>query len=160
MSRDGARALKLAPRAGQERRAHSEVVVARRYLEHGFLDASLRIFGRHVALVEAQDWNRLVERLLERGRVTDAVAVCQTGGIPLPREQLLVLGDRDLQRKDMHGAVRYYELADADHARWSALVDVLTRLPGHELHAMEVVQRHLVSSEAPATLAAAVITAA
>ena len=82
--------------------------------------------------------------------MTDAVAVCQTGGIPLPREQLLVLGDRDLQRKDVHGAVRYYELAEADQVRWSALVDVLTRLPGHELHAMEVVQRHLVSGDVAA----------
>ena len=131
-------------------------MVARRYLEHGFLDAALRIFGRHTSVVEAQDWNRLVERLLERGRVTDAIAVCQTGGIPLPREQLLGLGDRGLQRKDVHVAVRYYELAEADQARWSALVDVLTRLPGHELHAMEVAQRHLVSGEGavvPMTLA-------
>ena len=129
-------------------------MVARRYLEHGFLDAALRIFGRHVGLVEAPDWNRLVERLLERGRVADAVAVCQTGGLPLPREQLLVLGDRDLQRKDVQGAVRYYELAEADEARWSALVDVLTRLPGYELQAMEVAQRHLVSNvAAPMVLA-------
>jgi hypothetical protein len=149
MSRDGAGALKLEPRTKPERRAHSEVVVARRYLEHGFLDAALRIFGRHAALVDPQDWNRLVERLLERGRVTDAVAVCQTGGIPLPREQLLGFGDRDLQRKDVHGAVRYYELARADRARWSALVDVLTRLPGYELQAMEVAQRHLVSADGP-----------
>lgn len=126
-------------------------MVARRYLEHGFLDAALRIFGRHVGLVEAQDWSRLVERLLERGRVTDAVAVCQSGGLPLPRAQLLVLGDRDLQRKDVHGAVRYYELAEADQGRWSALVDVLTRLPGYELHAMEVAQRHLVSGDGPRT---------
>lgn len=156
MSRDGARGLKLAPRPGHERRAHSEVAVARRYLEHGFLDAALRIFGRHAGVVEARDWSRLVERLLERGRVIDAVAVCQTGGIPLPREQLLGFGDRDLQRKDVHGAVRYYELAGADHARWSALVDVLTRLPGHELHALEVAQRHLVTPDgaaAPLTLA-------
>jgi hypothetical protein len=156
MSLDAARALKLAPRPVADRRAHSEVVVARRYLEHGFLDAALRIFGRHVALVAPQDWSRLVERLLERGRVTDSIAVCQTGGIPLPRERLLALGDRDLQRKDVHGAVRYYELAEADQTRWSALVDVLTRLPGHELHAMEVVRRHLVPTDAaaaPITLA-------
>jgi hypothetical protein len=152
MSRDGARVLRIAPRAGQERRAHSEVAVARRYLEHGFLDATVRIFGRHVGLVEAQDWSRLVERLLERNRVIDAIAVCQTGGLPLPREQLLVLGDRDLQRKDVHGALRYYELAEADQVRWSALVDVLTRLPGHELHAMEVAQRHLVLGDAAASL--------
>jgi hypothetical protein len=151
MSRDAVRALKLAPRPGDGRRAHSEVVVARRYLEHGFLDAAVRIFGRHTALVAADDWLRLVERLLERGRVTDAVAVCRTGGIPLPRERLLALGDRELQRKDVHGAVRYYELADADHARWSALVDVLTRLPGHELHAMEIAQRHLVCADAAAS---------
>src|SRR5262245_55103032 len=51
MSRNGGRPLKIAPRAaGQDRRAQSEVMVARRYVQHGFLDAALRIFARRVTL--------------------------------------------------------------------------------------------------------------
>ena len=134
----------LAPRAPRAGRAHSELMVGRRYLDHGFLDAALRIFARNVDHTTGDDWNLLVERLLERGRVADAVQACQTGGVPLPREHLLVLGDRQLARKDVQGTIRYYELAGADEARWSVLVDVLTRLPGQELTAVEVAQRHLV----------------
>jgi hypothetical protein len=152
MSRNGERALKIAPRAGQDRRAQSEVMVARRYVEHGFLDAALRIFVRRVTLVVAQDWSQLVDRLLERGRVADAVRACQIGDLPLPREQLLALGDEDLHRRNVDEALHYYELADADQARWSALVDVLTRLPGHELRAVELTQRYLVADEAPAAI--------
>lgn len=127
--------------------------MARRYLDHGFLDAAMRIFGRNVAIVAADDWNLLVERLLERGRVADAVHACQTGGVPLPRQTLLALGDRHLRRKDVESAIHFFELAEADPERWSALVDVLARLPGRELTAMEVAQRYLVpagTSAAPA----------
>src|SRR6185503_16158422 len=85
-------------RVGAGRRVQSEIVVARRYLEHGFVDAAMRIFGRHAAQVAADDWNLLVDRLLERGRVADAVGVCRTGDIPLPKEKLLDLGDRQLRR--------------------------------------------------------------
>ena len=127
------------------RRARSEVVVARRFLDHGFIDAAMRIFERQAPQVTTDDWNRLVDRLLERERIVDVVRVCQIGDVPLPREQLLLLGDRQLRRKDVQGAIRYYELACADRDRWTGLLDVLTRLPGHELTAMEVAERHLVS---------------
>ena len=130
------------------RRVRSEIVVARRYLDHGFVDAAMRIFGRHAAQVAAEDWNLLVDRLLERGRVADAVGVCRAGDVPLPTEKLLALGDRQLRRKDVDGALHYYELGDADHDRWAALVDLLTRLPGRELQAMEVAERYLVPKDA------------
>jgi hypothetical protein len=141
MSRDHAAAATPSPA-----RAHSEVLVGRRYLEHGFLDAAMRIFGRNAEWVAGADWEALVERLLERGRVAEAVRACAMGGLPLPRTKLLALGDRDLRRKDVLGAIHYYELADADQARWTALVDVLTRLPGYELQAVEIAGRHLLSS--------------
>lgn len=151
MSLDQAGAHGLAPRAGEGRRADSEVMVARRHLAHGFLDAAMRIFGRNIAQVKADDWRLLVDRLLERGRIAAAVHVCQMGGVPLPRQELLALGDRHLRRKDLDGAIHYYELAEADHERWSDLVDVLTRLPGRELHAVAVAQRYLVPRETTAT---------
>jgi hypothetical protein len=147
MASDGsATELKIRDTSG---RARSEVMVARRFLDHGFIDAAMRIFERQAAQVAADDWNRLVDRLLERERIVDVVRVCQTGDVPLPREQLLLLGDRQLRRKDVQGAIRYYELARADHDRWTGLLDVLTRLPGHELTAMEVAERHLVAVEEP-----------
>ncbi|HXJ37334.1 MAG TPA: hypothetical protein VMS22_25175 [Candidatus Eisenbacteria bacterium] len=145
--------------AEKGRRAHGEILVARRYMSHGFLDASMRIFARNTAHTTADDWTQLVDHLLERGRVDEAVHACQTGGIPLPRQQLITLGDRQLRRKDVDGAIHYYELANADHDRWAGLVDVLTRLPGRELHAMEMAQRHLVPSE-PAEPALALALAA
>jgi hypothetical protein len=149
MSLDKAGAHVPAPRPGQGRLAHSEIVVARRYLAHGFLDVAMRIFGRNVAQVTADDWKLLVDRLLERGRIAAAVHVCQTGGLPLPRQELLALGDRHLCRKDIDVAIHYYELADADHARWADLVDVLTRVQGGELRAVAVTKRYLVPGETP-----------
>ena len=95
-------------------RPHGEVEVARRYHNHGFLDAAKRIFGRHVGHVTAADWTQLVERLLERGRIAEAVEVCRTADLALPRQELLTLGDRHLRRKDVDGAIHYYELAEAD----------------------------------------------
>ncbi len=133
------------PAAPPPRRAHSQVLVARRYLDNGFLDAAKRIFERNRPDVSADDWQRLVDRLLERGRIADAVQVCQAGGIPLPRATLLAEGDRLLRRKDVDAALHFYELADADPDRWAAAVDLLTRLPGRELHAVEVARRRLVS---------------
>ena len=129
--------------------------MARRYLDHGFIDAAMRIFARRASLVSADDWTHLVARLIERGRITDAVDVSRMGGIPLPRQELLTLGDRQLRRKDVDGAIHYYELAGADLERWTALVDVLTRLPGRELHAMEMAQRHLLEAKEQPIVAAA-----
>jgi hypothetical protein len=99
--------------------------------------------------VTAQDWSGLMDGLLERGRVQDAVVVCQMGGLPFPREQLLTLGDQAVKRRDIDGAVHYFELVGADRQRWSNLVDLLVRLPGRELQAMEVTQRHLLEHDTP-----------
>jgi hypothetical protein len=128
-------------------RAHSEVVVARRSLEHGFLDTAMRSFTRNAAQVTTADWNRLASRLLDRGRIVDAVTVCETSGVPLPRTTLLEIGDRHLARKDVDATLRYYGLAGADHERWTNLLDVLTRLPGRELQAKEVAERLLEGGE-------------
>lgn len=134
--------------SGQAQRARSEVIVARRYLAHGFLDAALRLFGRNIGHVTANDWSLLANGFLQHRRVEAAVCVCELGGLPLPRQELLALGDRYLRLKDVDSAIHYYELADADHERWSGLIDVLTRLPGRERRAIAVVERHLVAATA------------
>jgi hypothetical protein len=134
-------------RQGGHSRRHAEIEVARRYLDHGFLDAAMRVFRRHVAHVPTADWTLLVECLLERGRIAEAVEICGMGEVPLPREQLLTLGDRHLRRKDIDGAVHYYELAEADQDRWNVVVDLLSRLPGRELQAIALAERHLVRTE-------------
>ena len=46
--------------------SESEVLVGRRYLERGFVDAAMRLFIRNSSLVTAADWTRLADRLLER----------------------------------------------------------------------------------------------
>jgi len=78
--------------------SRSTVLIGRRYLEHGFLDLAMQLFVRHAALVEKRDWNRLVQRLMDRHRIADAVRVCEIGGVPLPYTQLLALGDEHLGR--------------------------------------------------------------
>ena len=123
--------------------SESEVLVGRRYLERGFLDAAMRLFVRNAELVMAADWASLAERLLERNRIPDAVRVCELGGVPLPRERMLVAADACLRRKDVDGAMRLYELAGADRERWAKLVDVLTAIPDRERQAIEIVDRHL-----------------
>jgi hypothetical protein len=126
--------------------SESEVLVGRRYLERGFLDAAMRLFTRNAALVMPADWTRLADRLLERNRVPDVVRICELGGVPLPRERMLAQGDACLRRKDVDGALRLYELASADRERWTRLVDALTGLPDRERQAVEVVERHLASA--------------
>jgi hypothetical protein len=123
--------------------SESEVLVGRRYLERGFLDAAMRLFVRNAELVTPGDWNGLAERLLERNRIPDAVRVCELGSVPLPRERLLAAADACLKRKDIDGTVRLYELAGADRDRWTRLVDVLTSLPDRARQAVEIVERHL-----------------
>ena len=127
----------------------SEVLVGRRYLERGFLDAAMRLFVRNAELVTPTDWTSLAERLLERNRVPDAVRVCELGGVPLPRERLLVAADGFLKRKDIDAAVRLYELVGADRERWTRLVDVLTALPDRARQAVEIVERHLGGETTP-----------
>jgi hypothetical protein len=127
----------------------SEVIVGRRYLERGFLDAAMKLFVRNAPAVEPGDWTYLAERLMERSRIPDVVRVCETGGVPLPRERMLGLADDHLRRKDVDTAIRLYELADADHERWVRLVDVLTGLPDRERLAIEVTERHLQPAAGP-----------
>src|SRR5579885_2928594 len=122
------------PESPMSTTSHATALVARRYLEHGFLDAALRLFLRHPAAMAAGDWTCLVERLMARGRITDAVRACSAGGVPLPRERLLAVGDR---------------------ARWAQLVDGLTALPTQERRALELAHRHLVPDAAARPLAAA-----
>jgi len=127
-------------------RSHSELTIARRYLDHGFLDVALRMFARNAEHVQSDDWMRLVDSLVESGRVTEAIETCRLGGVPMPRRELLALGDRSLRRQDVDAAINYYELAEADYERWDALVDVLVRQPARELQAIAITERHLVPS--------------
>jgi hypothetical protein len=129
--------------------SESEVLVGRRYLERGFLDAAMKLFVRNAELVLPADWMRLAERLMERNRIPDVVRICELGNVPLPRESMLTSGDACLKRKDVDGALRLYELAEADRERWARLVDVMTALPDRERQAVEVVERHL-QPESPA----------
>ena len=128
--------------------SHSTVLIGRRYLEHGFLDVAMRLFVRNAALVEKRDWTLLVERLMDRQRIVDAVRVCEIGGVPVPCAQLLALGDGYLRRKDLDGAIRLYELGDADRERWARVVDLLSARPDQERRAIALAERYLVS-EAP-----------
>jgi hypothetical protein len=123
--------------------SESEVLVGRRYLERGFLDAAMRLLVRNAELVASADWTRLADRLLERNRIPDAVRVCELGSVPLPRERLLAAADACLKRKDVDAAIRLYELAGAERDRWTRLVDVLTAIPDRERQAIEIVERHL-----------------
>jgi len=122
----------------------ARVVVARGMLAHGFLDRPLRLFLENAAHVRAEDWSVLSERLIADGRLDDAVSVCRTGGIELPRAELLARGDQELRRRDIDAAIHHYELAEASRERWEALVDVLVGLPGRELTVRMVARKHLV----------------
>src|SRR5438876_1953983 len=77
--------------------SESEVLVGRRYLERGFLDAAMRLFVRNAELVAAADWTSLGARLLERNRIADAVRVCEPGRVPLPPERMLAAADPRLR---------------------------------------------------------------
>ena len=123
--------------------SQSEVLVGRRYLERGFLDAAMKLFVRNAECVAPDDWSRLADRLMERGRVLDVVRVCELGDVPLPRERMLAIGDASLGRRDFDGAIRFYELADAGRERWARVVDLLTALPAHEYLARGIAERHL-----------------
>jgi hypothetical protein len=121
----------------------SEVLVGRRYLERGFLDAAMKLFTRNPELVTAADWTRLADGLLERHRIPDVVRICELGAVPLPRERILSTADASLKRKDVDAAIRLYELVGADRDRWTRLVDVLTSLPERARQAVEIAERHL-----------------
>ncbi len=127
--------------------SHSKVLVGRRYLERGFLDAAMRLFVRNAVLVEKRDWTLLVERLMERQRIVDAVHVSGIAGIPLPCARLLALGDEHLRRRDFQATILLFELGRADRARWAQVVDQLTATPEQELRAVELADRYLTSDE-------------
>jgi hypothetical protein len=129
--------------------SESEVIVGRRYLERGFLDAAMRLYVRNAELVTSADWTRLADRLLERNRVPDVVRICELGSVPLPRDRMLAAGDACLKRKNVDGALRLYELAGADRDRWAHLVDVLTMLPDRVRQAVEIAERHLAGVSLP-----------
>ncbi len=109
--------------------SESEVLVGRRYLERGFLDAAMKLFVRNAELVTAADWTGLAERLMQRNRINDAVRVSELGSVPLPRDRFLALGDAALKRKDIDG-----------------------RLPDRGRQAVEVAERHLGSAPEPETV--------
>jgi hypothetical protein len=127
----------------------SRVLVGRRYIEHGFLDAAMRLFFQNPGVVEPQYWMDLADKMLERNRIDDAVRVCVVGGVPLPRERLLALGDQCLKRRDTDRAIQFYQTGTADQERWSRVMDVLTSSPGQELRAIELAERYLVSNAPP-----------
>jgi hypothetical protein len=131
--------------------SESEVLVGRRYLERGFLDAAMRLFVRNAGLVVAEDWTHLADRLVDRNRIADAVRVCELGAVPLPRERLLAAADGFLRRKDVDAALRLYELVGAERERWARLVDVLTGIPERERQAIEIAERHLAGEPLPET---------
>ena len=139
----------VVPKVAHERGAHplpasqSEVLVGRRYLERGFLDAAMKLFVRNTDWVTPDDWSRLADRLMARGRVLEVVRICELGDVPLPRDRMLAIGDASLGRRDFDGAIRFYELADAGRERWSRVVDELTALPEREYQARVIAERHL-----------------
>ncbi len=129
--------------------SESEVLVGRRYLERGFLDAAMKLFIRNAEHVGAEDWSTLADRLMERARVLDVVRICELGGVPLPRERLLELGDWHLRRKDIDNTIRLYEIANADRERWARLVDVLSGIPERERLAIRIAESHLRAAPEP-----------
>lgn len=133
----------------------SEVLVGRRYLERNFLDTAMRLFVRNAPLVPQADWQRLVDGLMDRQRISDVIEVCRLGEVALPRERILSIGDAALRRRDVENAKHFYEVAEADTERWSRLLDVLIAVPDRERLALEIAARYLPASPAVAPLAAA-----
>ena len=129
--------------------SNPQVLIGRRYLERGFLDAALNLFARNPSGVEKDDWSRLAERLMDRQRIADAVRVCGLGEVEVPRERLLALGDRSLRRRDFDGAIRFYEFGTADRERWTEVVTLLTGRPDRAQRAVELAGRYLVDAPAP-----------
>ena len=121
----------------------AEILVGRRYLAKGFVDDALRVFVQHAEGVAADDWTTLRDRLLERGRLTDVVDVCRIGNVPLPREEILSIGDHYLRRAEMDRAIDVYEMAGADQARWERVVDRLIERPDRVRQARSIAAKHL-----------------
>src|SRR5262249_54275696 len=49
----------------------SRVLVARRYVERGFLDTAMRLFAQNSEVVEREDWTGLADKMIERDRIAD-----------------------------------------------------------------------------------------
>ena len=121
----------------------AEVLVGKRSLAKGFLDDALRVFAQQAAGIAPEDWATLRDRLLERGRISDVVEVCRLGNVPLPREEILSIGDHYLARADMDRAIDMYELVGADQARWERVVDRLIERPERMRQARSIAAKHL-----------------
>lgn len=121
----------------------AEVFLGRRYLAKGFVDDAMRIFMQHADTVGPDDWTALRDRLLERGRIADVLTVCGVGKIPIPREELLELGDQYLARADVDRAIDLYEQIEADQPRWERVVDRLIEMPDRFQQARSIAARHL-----------------
>jgi hypothetical protein len=132
----------------------ADVLVGRRYLAKGYVDQALEFFTRNAAVVADEDWERLRDKLLERGRIQDMVRVCELGQVPLPRERLLERADKALVTKDVDLAIDLYELVGADRARWEKVIDVLIDMPECKRRAVVIADRHLVDHAGPAPLRA------
>ena len=121
----------------------AEAFLGRRYLAKGFLDDALRMFLQHPANFTAADWTNLRDGLLARGRIADVIDVCKVSGIPIPRDELLSLGDEHLRRADVERAISFYEMAEADQVRWERVVDQLIERPDRHQQARSIAVRHL-----------------
>ncbi len=126
--------------------AEADVFLGRRYLAKGFLDDALRMFMQRPASFTAADWTTLRDRLLARGRIDDVLDVCKAGGIPIPRDELLSIGDEYLRRMDAERAIKFYEIAEADQARWERVIDQLIQRPDRHHQARSIAARHLTGS--------------
>lgn len=124
-------------------RADAEVFLGRRYLAKGFVEDAMRVFLQHPDSVAAADWQLLRDGLMERGRITDAVNVCRLGKIPVPRQQLLELGDEYLRRGELDRAIDLYDLVEADRERWERMVDRLIEYPDRQQQARSIATRYL-----------------
>ncbi len=127
----------------------AEMFLGRRLLANGFFDDALRVFMQHADTVPPEDWILLRDRLMERGRIADVIGVCRTGNIPIPREELLEIGDQYLARADVDHAIDLYEVIDADQARWERVVDRLIERPGRFQQARAITARHLSGKTRP-----------
>ncbi len=129
--------------------ADAEIFLGRRFLAKGFLDDAMRVFMQHGDTVPPEDWTALRDRLMERGRIADVVTICRAGKIPIPREELLEMGDQYLARADVDRAIDLYELIEADQARWERVVDRLIEMPDRFQQARSITARHLSGGPKP-----------
>lgn len=130
----------------------AEVLIGQRYLDKGFLDDAFLLFQRNAEKVTPQDWARLRDALMKRGRAEEAVQVCRLGQVDLPRQELLERGDRCLDHRDVSMAIYFYELAKADQEKWSQVVDALVKIPGWMRRAWSIADKHLVGREKEALM--------